>query len=455
MATRFCHSVNLLCFFSFLSVLPYADSVSFQIPRFDPSMNIIVYQGDAKPAVGTIEFNLVNYINRVGWATYADSVLLWDSETGKLSDFNTHFSFEINILDDPIYGHGFCFFLAPVGSQIPPNSAGGFLGLFNTTTSDSPSNQIVSIEFDSFENPEWDPHGIGGHVGINNNSIASTVYTQWNASFHSKDTANVFITYNSTNKNLDVSWSYFTTNNPLENSSLSFQIDLMKVLPERVMVGFSGATGKYVERHILTWEFHSSLEKVETNGKNARRIKILVGSAVPVSVLVAGTVIGFIIWWRWKQRKRKIAESANLASINDDLDRGAGPRRFSFKDLVSATNNFSEGRRLGEGGFGAVYRGYLIDLDIAIAVKRISRGSKQGKKEYVTEVRVISQLRHRNLVQLIGWCHDRSEFLLVYDFMPNGSLDFHLFGNRAPLSWPVRYRISLGLASALLYLHEE
>ncbi|XVF17404.1 hypothetical protein REPUB_Repub10bG0119300 [Reevesia pubescens] len=419
-------------------------------------MNTIVYQGDAKLAVGTIEFNLVNYINRVGWATYSDRVLLWDSETGKLSDFTSRFSFEFKIQEDP-YGHGICFFLAPVGYQIPPNSAGGFLGLFNTTTSDSPNNQIVSIEFDSFENPEWDPHGIGGHVGINSNSIASAVYTQWNASFHSEDTANGLITYNSTTKNLSVSWSYFNSNNPQENSSLSFQIDLMKVLPERVMVGFSAATGKYVERHILkSWEFHSSLEEVETNRKNARRITILVGSAVPVSVLVAGTVIAFIIWWRWKQRKRKIAETTNLASINDDdLERGAGPRRFSFKDLVFATNNFSKGRKLGEGGFGAVHRGYLIDLDIAIAVKRISRGSKQGKKEYATEVKVISQLRHRNLVQLIGWCHDKHELLLVYEFMPNGSLDSHLFGQRIPLPWPIRYRISLGLASALFYLHEE
>ncbi|XVF59137.1 hypothetical protein PTKIN_Ptkin07bG0251400 [Pterospermum kingtungense] len=458
MATWFYYSLNLLCFFSFLSVLPYvADSVSFQISRFDPSMNSIVYQGDAKPSVGSIEFNLINYINRVGWATFVDSVLLWDSETGKLSDFSTSFSFEIKTQGVSLYGHGLCFFLAPVGSQIPPNSAGGFLGLFNTTTSDSPNNQIVSIEFDSSENSDWDPHGIGGHVGINNNSIASAVYTQWNASLHNNDNADVFITYNSTTKNLSVSWSYYTTNNPLENSSLSFHIDLMKVLPERVMVGFSAATGKYVERHIVkSWEFHSSLEEVETKGKKSRRIKILLGSAVPVGVLVAGTVIVFIIWRLWKKREVKVAETANLAPIDDDLERGAGPRRFSFKDLVSATNNFSERRKLGEGGFGAVYRGYLIDLDIPIAVKKISKGSKQGKKEYATELKVISQLRHRNLVQLIGWCHDRRDnFLLVYEFMPNGSLDYHLFGQRISLTWPVRYRISLGLASALFYLHEE
>ncbi|KAH1082565.1 hypothetical protein J1N35_022326 [Gossypium stocksii] len=458
MVTRFCNSVViLLCFVSFLSVLPCTVSVSFQLSRFDPAMITIVYQGDAKPDIGTIEFNLVNFINRVGWAAYADEVLLWDSETGKISDFNTRFSFEIDTQGVPLYGHGLCFFLAPVGSLIPPNSAGGFLGLFNTTTSDSPSNQIVSIEFDSFHNPEWDPHGIGGHVGINNNSIASAVYTQWNASSHSEDTANVLVTYNSTTKDLSVSWSYLTTNSPRENSSLSMRIDLMKVLPERVMVGFSAATGMYVERHVLkSWEFHSNLEEPATNGKNTRRIKILVASAVPVSVLIAGIVISFIMWFLWKKRQTKIGETKNLASINDDeLERGAGPRRFSFKDLESATNFFSEGRKLGEGGFGAVYRGYLIDLDIEIAVKRISRGSKQGKKEYATEVKVISQSRHRNLVQLIGWCHDKRELLLVYEFMPNGSLDSHLFGRRIPLTWPVRYRISLGLASAIFYLHEE
>ena len=110
---------------------------------------------------------------------------------------------------------------------------------------------------------------------------------------------------------------------------------------------------------------------------------------------------------------------------------------------------------LGEGGFGSVYKGYLIDLDMAVAVKKVSRGSKQEKKEYVTEVKTISQLRHRNLVQLLGCCHDRGEFLLVYEFMPNGSLDGRLFGKKSPLAWAVRYIISLGLATALLYLHEE
>ncbi|KAL5556700.1 hypothetical protein UlMin_038936 [Ulmus minor] len=172
-------------------------------------------------------------------------------------------------------------------------------------------------------------------------------------------------------------------------------------------------------------------------------------------VLVAALAVAFIVLWRLKQKKREKEKRMNLALINDELEIGAAPKSFSNKDLASATNNFSDERILGAGGFGAVYKGYLPDLDTTIAVKKILRGSKQGRKEYVTEVKIISKLRHRNLVQLLGWCHDGGEFLLVYEFMPNGSLDTHLFGKRTPLCWGVRYKISQGLASALLYLHEE
>ncbi|GKC91866.1 kinase RLK-Pelle-L-LEC family protein, partial [Tanacetum coccineum] len=74
---------------------------------------------------------------------------------------------------------------------------------------------------------------------------------------------------------------------------------------------------------------------------------------------------------------------------------------------------------------------------MVVAVKKISQGSKQGKKEYITEVNIISSLRHRNSVQLLGWCHDQTQFLLVYEFMPNGSLDSHLFSNKCSLEWAV------------------
>ena len=141
--------------------------------------------------------------------------------------------------------------------------------------------------------------------------------------------------------------------------------------------------------------------------------------------------------------------------MDDEFQRGTGPKKFSFSDLVRATNNFNDREKLGQGGFGWVYRGYLSDSNSLVAVKRISKGSKQGIKEYASEVKIISRLRHKNLVQLIGWCHERGELLLIYEFMPNGSLDTHLFTEDSLMTWSMRFKVAQGLASALLYLHQE
>ena len=97
----------------------------------------------------------------------------------------------------------------------------------------------------------------------------------------------------------------------------------------------------------------------------------------------------------------------------------------------------------------------LSESNVEVAVKRVSEGSKQGRKEYISEVKIISRLRHRNLVQLIGWCHEHDELLLVYEYMPNGSLDSHLYGVKTTLTCPGRYNVVQGLACALLYFHEE
>uniref|UniRef100_A0A0D3HWK9 Protein kinase domain-containing protein n=1 Tax=Oryza barthii TaxID=65489 RepID=A0A0D3HWK9_9ORYZ len=140
----------------------------------------------------------------------------------------------------------------------------------------------------------------------------------------------------------------------------------------------------------------------------------------------------------------------------DDFEKGTGPKRFHYGELAIATDDFSDEHKLGEGGFGSVYRGFLKELNLDVAIKRVSKSSKQGRKEYASEVRIISRLRHRNLVQLIGWCHGGGELLLVYELMPNASLDTHLYSaNAGVLPWPLRHEIVLGIGSALLYLHEE
>jgi len=114
-----------------------AHSILFKFPSFDPSDANIVYQGSAAPRDGEVNFNInENYSCQVGRVFYSEKVLLWDSNTGPLTDFTTHYTFIINTQgrSPSLYGHGLAFFLVPYGFEIPLNSDGGFMGLFNTTT---------------------------------------------------------------------------------------------------------------------------------------------------------------------------------------------------------------------------------------------------------------------------------------------------------------------------------
>ncbi|GMN34062.1 hypothetical protein TIFTF001_004491 [Ficus carica] len=193
--------------FIFPNFPPSVSSIPFNISHFEPDEHDVVYHGDAMPSQGNIELNMkFRYLSQVGWATYAKRVPIWNSETGNLTDFTTRFSFTFVTTIQEFYGHGLAFFLAPVGFEIPPYSAGGFLGLFNTTTSSSSGNRIVLVEFDFFGNPEWDPSF--PHIGINNGTIESDVFTSWNAS---GTKTYVLITYNASTKNLSVSWNYGTS----------------------------------------------------------------------------------------------------------------------------------------------------------------------------------------------------------------------------------------------------
>ncbi|KAK9987798.1 hypothetical protein SO802_028037, partial [Lithocarpus litseifolius] len=226
------------------------------------------------------------------------------------------------------------------------------------------------------------------------------------------------------------------------------------VLPEWVTSGFSAATGsRYAIHTIKSWDFSSKLE-IDNNNlspKKRNMSMLVVGFIVGGFILVGALAMVLFALW-----KRSLRYDKDDRAVDEEFKRGTGPRRFSYDELARATNDFNEKEKLGQGGFGGVYRGFLRDLDSIVAVKRVSEESTQGIREYASKVKIISQLRHKNLVQLIGWCHERSrgQLLLVYDFMPNGSLDSHLFREDTLLMWEVRYRIVQDLASGLLYLHE-
>ncbi|PSS18064.1 Receptor-like serine/threonine-protein kinase [Actinidia chinensis var. chinensis] len=130
---------------------------------------------------------------------------------------------------------------------------------------------------------------------------------------------------------------------------------------------------------------------------------------------------------------------------------------FSLNDMEKATEHFDESRILGEGGFGLVYSG-ILDDDRKVAVKVLKRDDQQGGREFLAEVEMLSRLHHRNLVQLIGICTENHTRCLVYELVPNGSVESHLHGvdkEAAPLDWGARMKIALGAARGLAYLHED
>ncbi|KAM4101019.1 hypothetical protein ACB094_05G111400 [Castanea mollissima] len=130
---------------------------------------------------------------------------------------------------------------------------------------------------------------------------------------------------------------------------------------------------------------------------------------------------------------------------------------FTYKQIKAATNNFNAANKIGEGGFGSVYKGILLD-GTTIAVKQLSSKSKQGSREFVTEIGMVSGLQHPNLVRLFGCCIEREQLLLVYEYMENNSLARALFGpagGRLKLDWPTRQKICAGIARGLAFLHEE
>ncbi|WJZ96596.1 hypothetical protein VitviT2T_015267 [Vitis vinifera] len=176
-------------------------------------------------------------------------------------------------------------------------------------------------------------------------------------------------------------------------------------------------------------------------------MKTLIG-ALGLLLILIFTVLG-IIWWKcYFKGKSPIEELRGL-----DLQTGF----FTLRQIKAATNNFDAANKLGEGGFGSVYKGTLLDGTI-IAVKQLSSKSKQGNREFVNEIGMISGLQHPNLVRLYGCCIEANQLLLVYEYMENNSLARALFGReefQLKLDWPTRQRICVGIAKGLAFLHEE
>ncbi|XP_047056302.1 L-type lectin-domain containing receptor kinase IX.1-like [Lolium rigidum] len=396
-----------------------------------------------------------------GRVSYAQPVRLWDAETGELGSFTTTFSFSIYAADSgSMLGDGVAFFLGHYPSSIPTNSWGGNLALMdlNNNRNVVGDKRIVAVEFDTLGNTDF-PDVMGSyHMGIDINSIVSVAYTNISNDLRAGDVMTARISYDNVTQVLAADLRIGGTSYHVNET-----VNLRHNLPEEVAVGFSASTGLAIEvNKVLSWTFNSTLTGTDKRTRRPTN-KLLAAAILPPAVFVLCVVLLCFWVWRLKATRWKKSNGGDEDSGPDEEDeeeaefvRGVGPKRYGYRRLLDATGNFAEGNKLGQGGFGSVYKGELADQDGLVAVKMLSpESSGQGRKEFEAEVKIISQLRHRNLVRLLGWCDSHRGLLLVYECVAKGGLDRHIHGTGTCLTWRQRYNIILGLGSALRYLHEE
>ncbi|XP_021842672.1 probable L-type lectin-domain containing receptor kinase S.7 [Spinacia oleracea] len=406
-----------------------------------------------------------------GSIIYNTPIQFFDSDANITASFSAKFSFSIsNINPTSSSGDGLTFFLSPDNQSL--GSPGGYLGLVNS--SELTKNRFIAFEFDTKLDPHFnDPND--NHVGLDVNSLISIQTANLllkGIDLKSGDLINVWIEYKNEQKVVRIYMGYSNTK-PM-NPVLEVKIDLSEHLKEFVYVGFSGSSEGSTELHLIEsfglqifgffpvrphFRTHNVSDssviitpppRLESNSKNHRkRIGLALVIAGPVFCCVVLIVFGYVSAKKWEKIKKQKSFKAEMVT---------GPRQFSYRELKFATRGFHSSRILGNGAFGTVYKAYFMSSGIISAVKR-SKHSHEGKSEFLAELSIIACLRHKNLVQLQGWCVEKGELLLVYDYMLNGSLDKVLYPESKidtnPLPWAKRYNIVVGLASVLTYLHQE
>ncbi|XWS43749.1 hypothetical protein CRYUN_Cryun16bG0130600 [Craigia yunnanensis] len=395
----------------------------------------------------------------VGHAFYSSPFRFKNSTNGQAFSFSTSFALAIVPEYLKLGGHGLAFTItASKDLKALPSQ---YLGILNATDIGNFSNHLVAVEFDTVQDFEFEDIN-DNHIGIDinnldsNASVPASYYadgsTKQNLTLKSGKAIQAWIDYDSVENVINVTIAPNSTRPRLP--ILSFHVDLSPFLQDLMYVGFSASTGLLASSHyILGWSFKlsgqaqaldlSSLPSLPGPPKKHTALTVGVSVSSVILVIIALSIaIYFII---------KIKN----ADVIEDWELEIGPQRYSYQELKQATNGFGDKTLLGHGGFGRVYKGTLRNSKTEVAVKRVSHESKQGLREFVSEIASIGKLRHRNLVQLLGWCRRRGDLLLVYDFMANGSLDKFLFDEpKTILNWEQRFRIIKGVASGLLYLHE-
>ncbi|XP_073011047.1 probable L-type lectin-domain containing receptor kinase S.5 [Typha latifolia] len=448
--------------------------LSYSFSSFDDSDRLtnLTVSKEASIAQGALQItpdtlNKASYIvNKSGRVLFSTPFKLWDysssdsnlSNSKYVASFNTSFTINIYRQSNTIPGEGFAFLIAPSLDPPPSGSDGGFLGLTNSTLNGNAANHFIAVELDTVKQ-SYDPDD--NHVGLDINGVVSNVtrslsplgiqiapvnatnYTLW-------------VDYDGVDRHV---WVYMALEGRLKPSwaVLNASLDLGDIVVQKSFLGFSASTGSdYQLNCVLAWNL--TVEKlpddsVGKKGLSGWKLGLAIGIPCVGVAAIAGLLLGLYL------KRKKVGVDPSL--LTGTLRSLPGmPREFEFKELRKATSNFDERMKLGQGGFGSVYKGVLLGdngEEIQVAVKKFSRANTKGQEDFLSELSIINRLRHKHLVRLVGWCHKNGVLLLVYDYMPNGSLDQHLFREYECdlLSWDRRYNIITGVASALHYLHNE
>ncbi|CAL4931978.1 unnamed protein product [Urochloa decumbens] len=423
----------------------------------------------------------------MGHAFFGPPVRIVPSGGGVVS-FSTAFVFDIVTASGRGGGAGMAF-VAAASKALPGASPSLYLGLLGEDTMGNSSNHVFAVEFDTAQAPGLLNEINDNHVGVDLNSLVSNVsepagYFADDArkakvipvKLESGQPIQAWVDYDGRAKVLNVTIAPVSVASRPRQPLISQPVDLSPIFKQDMYVGFSAATGKLASSHyVLSWSFRtgggaaqpidlSQLPQVPKPPGGAippphelsrsTVIEVSTLSFVATLLAIAAAIVAAI----WLRRRAALADTLEEWELDH-------PHRFPYRELYKATKGFKNSELLGAGGFGQVYKGVLRRSGDVVAIKRISNNGTQGMREFVAEVASLGRMRHRNLVELRGWCKRGRDLLLVYEFMPNGSLDAHLFGfGRAgeparppppPLSWEQRVGILRGVASGLVYLHEE
>jgi serine/threonine protein kinase len=476
-----------LLFFIAISIFNFSTISSTEFDFGTLTLTSLKLLGDAHLNNGTVTLtrDLTVPFSGAGQALYSRPIKFRQPGTTIPASFTTFFSFSVTNLNPSSIGGGLAFVITPDADSL--GNAGGYLGLA--------TDGFIAVEFDTLMDVEFKDIN-GNHVGVDLNSVVSSKVGDLDSigvDLKSGDSVNAWIEFDGSNNGFNV-WVSYSNLKP-KDPILSMNLDMGQYLNDFMYVGFSGSTQGSTEIHrVEWWSFSSSfvsgssyssglppppaVSLMNTTASSARSPPPSMapsmnstnverkesrkschnglckqGLGAVAGVVTAGAFVlalfaGSMIWLYSKKVKRV----SRFDSLGSEIIKM--PKQFSYKELKSATKCFNANRIIGHGAFGTVYKGILTENGDIVAVKRCSHSS-QGKNEFLSELSIIGSLRHRNLVRLQGWCHEKGEILLVYDLMPNGSLDKALFEARTPLPWSHRRKILLGVASALAYLHQE